>query len=118
MTLKGDIIFKSPISSELCPQHYFAAAGENDYFVIAVINFQLNQHLKKLLCYLIGVFRRPDLEYQDKRKFLQIFLKSQNFRVVTSKLEVIKLSLFFKFLFVFTFKIWVPGWSFSPAGAK
>ena len=25
------------------PQHYFAAAGENEDFVIAVINFQLNQ---------------------------------------------------------------------------
>ena len=26
------------------PMQYFAAAGENDDFVIAVINFQLNQY--------------------------------------------------------------------------
>ena len=26
------------------PMHYFAAAGENDDFVIAVINFQLYKH--------------------------------------------------------------------------
>ena len=36
------------------PMHYFAAAGENDDFVIAVINFQLNQYDWKLLCYLFG----------------------------------------------------------------
>ena len=27
------------------PMHYFAAAGENDDFVIAVINFQINKYL-------------------------------------------------------------------------
>ena len=27
------------------PKHYFAAAGENEDFVIAVINFWLNQYL-------------------------------------------------------------------------
>ena len=26
------------------PMHYFAAAGENDNFVIAVINFQLDNY--------------------------------------------------------------------------
>ena len=36
------------------PTHYFAAAGENDDFVIAVINFQLNQYFWKFVCYLFG----------------------------------------------------------------
>ena len=36
------------------PMQYFAAASENDDFVIAVINFQLNQYDWKLLCYLFG----------------------------------------------------------------
>ena len=36
------------------PVQYFAAAGENDDFVIAVINFQLNQYFWKFLCYLFG----------------------------------------------------------------
>ena len=36
------------------PMQYFAAADENDDFVIAVINFQLNQYFWKFLCYLFG----------------------------------------------------------------
>ena len=54
------------------PQHFFAAADENDNFVISVINLQLNQFFKKTSMLLIWVFRQPDYEYEDKQIFLKI----------------------------------------------
>ena len=59
------------------PMHYFAAAGENDEFVIA------QQIFLKTFMQLIWVYRRPDFECEDKQKFLKIFEKSRNFSVVT-----------------------------------
>ena len=52
-TLKVCTVFESLLSSPARkhmgsfphPTHYFAAAGENDDFVIAAINFMLNQSL-------------------------------------------------------------------------
>ena len=52
------------------PMHYFAAAGENDDFVIIVINFQLSQYFKNF--YATWVFRCPDFEYEDEWKILNI----------------------------------------------
>ena len=54
------------------PRHYFAAVGENDDFVIAVIDFQLNQYFCMLLIWVLSL-RHPDFEYEDKRKILKIF---------------------------------------------
>ena len=43
LTTAGAI--SSHMGSFARPTHYFAAAGENDDFVIAAINFRLNQSL-------------------------------------------------------------------------
>ena len=50
------------------PMHNFAAAGENDNFVIPFIKLIF----LTIFMLLIRVFRRPDFEYEDKQKFLKI----------------------------------------------
>ena len=61
------------MGSFLHPQHYFAAAGENDDFVIAVINFQLNKYFWKLLCYLFGFSGAQIFNMKANRNFKKYF---------------------------------------------
>ena len=54
------------------PMHYFAAACENDDFVIAVINFLLNQYLWKLQCYVFGFSGAQILNTNANENFYNI----------------------------------------------
>ena len=55
------------------PMHYFAAAGENDDFVITVINFQLNQYFCKFVCYLFGYRNSQISNMKANKNFKKYF---------------------------------------------
>ena len=76
------------------PTHYYAAAGENDDFVIAAINFMLNQSLWFFFMLLICVYSPPDFKFEENRNFLKIFKKSHDFRFLPEIHEIFKI--FFK----------------------
>ena len=78
------------------PMHYFAAAGENYDFVIAVINFQLNQYFWKFLWYLFGCWAPKILNMNAYgNEILGYCPKISRF-----------LKYFEKILFGFIFEIW------------
>ena len=55
------------------PMHYFATAGENDDFVVAVINFQLSQYFWKLLCYLFWFSNTQIFNMRTNENFWKYF---------------------------------------------
>ena len=57
------------------PMQYFAATGENDDFVIAVINFLINQYLWKLFCYLFA-FIALQISNMKTNEFLKKYSKN------------------------------------------
>ena len=76
------------------PTHYFAAAGENDDFVIAVINFPAKPIFLKNFRLIMWVLKGPDFEFIDKRKLSKIFFKTRVFRLLPRNFEIFQI--FFK----------------------
>ena len=86
------------------PMQYFAAAGEKDDFVIAVINFPLNQYPWELLCYLFAFRALQISNMKTNENFLKYY---KNLEILGHYREISRfLKYFFKFLFVFIFEIW------------